>query len=177
LPALDVTPKEPQHHGVPQFQEAPMEPLFSLRDQGWEVLRRRRAELRESMDALEQALAAPVPGRVGAWAERVNVALVELSADFREHVDITEGPDGLYRGVLSTAPRLSNAVNRLTAEHAVMAGLIHDMLTSVSEPAIDGGVDDVRDLGTMLLGRLIRHRQRGADLIYEAYEVDVGGET
>ena len=26
-----------------------------------------------------------------------------------------------------------------------------------------------------LLGQLTRHRQRGADLIYEAYQVDIGG--
>ena len=28
---------------------------------------------------------------------------------------------------------------------------------------------------TELVGRVVRHRQRGADLIYEAYEVDIGG--
>jgi hypothetical protein len=38
-------------------------------------------------------------------------------------------------------------------------------------------VDSVRDLGTALLGRLVRHRQRGSDLVFEAYEVDIGGET
>jgi len=77
-----------------------------------ETLRRRRAELRESMNAVEQALAAPAPRRLEAWAERVHVASVELSADFREHIDVTEGPDELYRGVLMTAPRLSNAGRR-----------------------------------------------------------------
>ena len=42
-----------------------------------------------------------------------------------------------------------------------------------------GGTEDVeqvRALGTSLLGRIVRHRQRGADLVYEAYEVDVGGD-
>jgi hypothetical protein len=28
-----------------------------------------------------------------------------------------------------------------------------------------------------LLHELSRHRQRGADLVYEAYETDIGGET
>jgi hypothetical protein len=28
-----------------------------------------------------------------------------------------------------------------------------------------------------LLGLLVRHRQRGSDLVYEAYELDIGGET
>jgi hypothetical protein len=140
------------------------------------ALRRQRADLRDSMSALERALAAPAPGRAGAWAERVHVALVELSADFREHVDVTEGPGGLYRGLLTTAPRLSNAVARLTREHAQIADLVDALLARVSGP---GGhaVDPVRDLGLALLGRLVRHRQRGSDLVYEAYAVDVGGET
>ena len=28
---------------------------------------------------------------------------------------------------------------------------------------------------TRLLGRLVRHRQRGSDLLYEAWAVDIGG--
>lgn len=38
-------------------------------DQAIEALRVRRAELYESMSALEQALAAPAPGRLDAWAK------------------------------------------------------------------------------------------------------------
>jgi hypothetical protein len=38
-------------------------------------------------------------------------------------------------------------------------------------------VDDVREAATALLGRLVRHRQRGSDLVFEAYEFDIGGET
>ena len=60
-----------------------------------EGLRRHRVELRESMSALEDALAAPATADRTRWAERVHVALVELSGDFRGHIDITEGRDGL----------------------------------------------------------------------------------
>ena len=45
--------------------------------------------------------------------------------------------------------------------------------TSESKEDVDG----VRRLGTALLGLLVRHRQRGSDLVYEAYELDIGGET
>ena len=72
-------------------------------------LRRRRAELRESMGALEYALASPASRDNVRWAERVHVALVELSADLREHVVITEGADGLYGELRRRAPRLSRA--------------------------------------------------------------------
>jgi hypothetical protein len=145
--------------------------------QGLEPLRRRRAELRESMNALEQALAAPAMGRTSVWAERAHVALVELSADFREHIDVTEGPDGLYPGVLTTAPRLSSAVSRLTREHVQIKGMIDHLLAYLTEPTIKDDVDGARELGTVLLARLSRHRQRGADLVYEAYQTDIGGET
>lgn len=155
-----------------------MEPTSSTPDQTFlEELRRRRAELLESMSAVEQALAAPAPGRQAHWAERVHVALVELSADFREHISITEGPDGVYRELLRTAPRLSAAVARLTREHAVIEDLITKLLAWVGEPELNQDVDTVRERGTALLAELARHRQRGSDLIYEAYESDIGGET
>jgi hypothetical protein len=154
-----------------------MEPVVAHPDAGLTALRRLRAELRGSMDALELALASPAVGRVGAWAERVSVALGQLSADFGTHVAVTEGPDGVHRELLETAPRLANAVKHLVAEHAVIASLIEDLLTRASNPVPDEDVDAVRELATGLLGRLARHRQRGADLIYEAYETDIGGET
>jgi hypothetical protein len=142
----------------------------------FETLRRRRAELRESMSALELALAGPVPSGHVRWAERVHVALVELSADFREHIAITEGPDGLYIDLLATAPRLSDAVARLTQEHGQITDLVEDVLARTSAPGSED-VAEIRDLGTTLLGLLVSHRQRGSDLVYEAYEFDVGGET
>ncbi|HMG29245.1 MAG TPA: hypothetical protein VK585_03890 [Jiangellaceae bacterium] len=146
-------------------------------EQAIEALRVRRAELYESMSALEQALAAPAPGRLDAWAERVHVALVELVSDFREHIAIAEGPKGVYRRVLSTTPRLSDAVARLTREHTAINDLIDQLLTRVGAARVSDGVDGVRDLGTALLVRLIQSRQRSADLIYEAYQSDIGGEA
>jgi hypothetical protein len=153
-----------------------MEPSVPPEQALLEELRRRRIGLRESMSALEQALAAPAPGRLDTWEQRVHAALVELSADFREHVEITEGTSGLYRGLLTTAPRLSHAVARLVCEHSQIRDLVDDLLARASEPDVED-VDGLRDLGMALLGSLVRHRQRGSDLVYEAYAVDIGGET
>jgi hypothetical protein len=141
-----------------------------------EALRRKRAELRGSMGALELALASPAPSGQVRWAERVHVALVELSADFREHIDLTEGQEGLYVDILVVAPRLSGAVGRLTGEHAQISDLVDDLVARTA-PGEGEDVDTVRGLGTSLLGSLASHRQRGSDLVYEAYEFDVGGET
>jgi hypothetical protein len=155
-----------------------MEPNSSTPDQPFpEALRRHRAELRESMSALENALAAPAIAGQARWVQRVQVALVKLSGDFGEHVDMTEGPAGLYRDLLKTSPRLSDAVASLTREHALITRQVDDLISRVATQDVTEDVDRVRDLGTALLGRLVRHRQRGSDLVFEAYEVDIGGET
>lgn len=154
-----------------------MESNSSSTDQAFlEELRRRRAELRESMSALEDALATQTTVDRARWAQRVHAALVELSGDFREHVDITEGPDGLYRELLATSPHLAGAVTGLTREHVLIREELDDLLARLqAAEAVEAGA--IRELGTTLLGRLVRHRQRGADLVFDAYAFDIGGET
>lgn len=142
-----------------------------------EELRRHRAELRESMSALEDALAAPANADQSHWTPRVQAALAEVSGDFRAHVDLTEGPHGLYRELLRTSPRLAGAVEALTREHALIGGQIDKLQARVADPDATADVEDVRGSGTSLLGRLVRHRQRGSDLVFEAFEFDLGGET
>ena len=155
-----------------------MEPRPPKPEQSFiDALRRRRAELRESMSALELALASPALESQEHWEERIHVALVELSADFGDHIAITEGSDGLYHELLQTVPRLSGAVARLTRDHTVITRLLDDLLDHASTPTADKDVNNVRDLGTALLGALVRHRQRGSDLVYEAFQIDIGGET
>jgi hypothetical protein len=127
------------------------------------------------MGALKQALAAPTSGCLDAWSEWVDVALIELSADVRAHVAITEGPGGLHGDVLDTAPRLSHAVHRLVGEHLVFSELLGHLSARARRASTAAQVDDVRYLGAGLLGRLDRHRRRDADLVFEAYETDLGG--
>jgi hypothetical protein len=155
-----------------------MESNSSPSDQAFlEDLRRHRAELRESMSALEAALAAPATADRARWAQRVHVALVELAGDFREHVGITEGPNGLYGDLLATSPRLAGAVDGLTREHVLIHEQVDDLVARVTAADVIEDVDGIRDLGTTLLGRLVHHRQRGADLVFDAYAFDIGGET
>lgn len=141
-----------------------------------EELRRRRAELRESMTAVEHALATPAGAGPGDWSGRVLAAVLELSGDLREHVAITEGPDGLYQELEQHAPRLAGPVAALTREHADVIGRLEVLVTTL-EVAGDPDVDRVRRIGTELLAGLMQHRQRGADLVFEAYDADIGGET
>jgi hypothetical protein len=155
-----------------------MEPNSSTSDRALlEKLRRHRAELRDSMGALEAALAAPASADQAHWVERVHAALAELSGDLREHIDITEGHDGLHHDVLEASPRLSDAVATLNHEHLQICRHLDDLLVRVVTPGVTVGVNEIRDSSTTLLGSLIRHRQRGSDLVFDAYSLDIGGET
>jgi hypothetical protein len=116
-----------------------------------------------------------VPAGDPAWRDRVAARLGALRAAFAEHVVVTEGADGLYAEVLNHAPRLSRAVHVLIREHAALAAAMDALQrqVSVGRPSIE----EVRGWASDLLRELSRHRQRGADLVYEAYATDIGGET
>lgn len=151
-----------------------MEPTTAARTE-LHAVRVRRAELREAIDALERALAAPAAGRAVVWGEAVHASAVGIADDFGAHVEVTEGPGGLYDAILAGDLRLANAVAALTGEHAEIAGEVAALVVDSAAPVTATDVDGLRDRGTKLIGHLIRHRQRGADLIYEAYETDIGG--
>jgi hypothetical protein len=140
-----------------------------------DAVRVRRAELRETMGALEAALAAPAAGRDVIWGERVHDALAGLAADFAAHVEVTERPGGLYQAILGGDLRLANAVDALTAEHGAIGSDIATLVAASEPPVTPQDVDDLRERATVLLAHLARHRQRGADLIYQAYQTDIGG--
>jgi hypothetical protein len=151
-----------------------MDPTVSTRAE-LDAVRIRRAELRENIDAMERALASPARGRAVVWGEAVHAGLVSVSDDFGAHVEVTEGPGGLHQAILSGDLRLANAVGALTAEHAQIAADIAALVADSRAPVTPTDVDDLRERATQLLGHLIRHRQKGADLIYEAFETDIGG--
>ncbi|HVU92481.1 MAG TPA: hypothetical protein VHC23_09625 [Jatrophihabitans sp.] len=151
-----------------------MDPSLAARAE-LDAVRLRRAELREALDHLERALAAPATGRAVIWGEAVHASAIELADDFSAHVEATEGPSGLHNAILAGDLRLTNAVVALTGEHQEIAAEIAALVSDSAAPVTAGDVDGVRERGTRLLGHLVRHRQRGADLIFEAYQTDIGG--
>ena len=140
------------------------------------AVRRRRAELRETLQRLEEALAAPAAGRAVVWGERVQQALGRLAQDFTLHIEVTEGPDGLHQNILSARPaadqRRRRADRRARVDHRRDLGRFSAMTEA---PVTPTDVPLVREDATRLIGHLIKHRQRGADLVYEAYATDIGG--
>jgi hypothetical protein len=123
-----------------------------------EAVRQRRAELREALVLFQRSLAD------GGLAAAVN----RLASEFALHVEVTEGPGGLHQAILAGDLRLANQVAALAEEHGAIAADIAALAAAPDAP-------DATERGTDLVDRLDKHRQRGADLIYEAYETDIGG--
>jgi len=138
-----------------------------------------RLSLRRAIAGLEQALGPPAAAEEqGVWLERLGGALGHLDEVFAVHVRVTEAAGGLYEEILENAPRLANRVKRFRREHADITAAIRRGIAETQAAAGDAGrLGALRDHAVRLLADLVRHRKRGLDLVYEAYHVDIGGES
>lgn len=140
-----------------------------------EQVRAHRAELRDAVRRVEDAVSSPI-AQGAAWRTRVAVALTELSRDFEDHIHLTERPGGLYDSARSAAPRLAATAERLVGEHVGLHHAIAECLGAFTDGPDAADLAPMREKATALVGQLVRHRQRGGDLVYEAYDVDIGGQ-
>ena len=131
-----------------------MEPNEEI-SQALDEARQRRKTLHDAIVYLEKSISSPAAGRIPDWTASVLKEMTEVRDAFGQHVMVTEKPDGLYDEILERAPRLETNVRRLREE--------------------TWPLEEARDDLQRFMGSVIRHRQRGADLVWEAYNVDIGG--
>ena len=138
---------------------------------------RRRADLRDALVDVEQAISRPAVGREPEWTKGVVLRLEGLAHAIEEHVEITERPEGLYDEISTKAPHLATKIDRLREEHPVLRDRTQVLLTKLQTTAIGPAwpLDEARDDLQRLLGQIVRHRQLGSDLVWEAYNLDIGG--
>jgi len=146
-----------------------------------EAAKGQRLSLRRAIAGLEEALAAPDdPDGLGGQdglPTRLIPALERLQEVFAVHVEVTEAPGGLYHEILENAPRLANRVTRFRREHTDITEAIRRGLAECADAGGPDAVQALRDHSVRLFADLVRHRKRGLDLVYEAYHVDIGGES
>ena len=136
---------------------------------------RRRRELREALVALEDAISSPFRD-IESWRDDVAERLEALQVAFAEHVEETERPGGLYDEMSQEASHVAARASRLRAEHPAITSALAGGMRRLEGPlGSEADVDAVRDDLERLMGRIIRHRQGGADLVWEAYAIDIGG--
>ena len=148
-------------------------------DDGTESLlasaRARRKSLRTAMAELEAAITTPAPGRLEEWRAGLATAVAELQRVFQDHVEETEAHGGVLDEVVETTPRLANAVTRLRNDHHEITASLEELAgrPAPAGPDDHAWVDVARDQALRVLGQVVRHRHRGADLLHEAFSVDI----
>jgi hypothetical protein len=139
---------------------------------------KRRRTLHEALVGLEFAISSPATGRIPDWTGLVTKEITAVRDAWEQHVDGTEKPDGLYEEIVTTSPRFSGTIDRLRDEHPEITEAVEQMLARLEQVEIGGlpwPLEDARDDLQRFIGRIIRHRQKGADLVWEAYNLDIGG--
>jgi hypothetical protein len=158
-------------YGSPMKPEEGLTPALS-------EARQRRATLHDALVHLEMAISSPAAGRIPEWSAHVVKELTGVRDAFDQHVIVTEKPGGLYEEITTKAPRLDGTTTKLKGEHPDIAKQIEAMLDRLANVEIgseEWPLDQARDDLQRFIGTVIRHRQRGADLVWEAYNVDIGG--
>lgn len=155
---------------------SPRGPVLQSRDMSTETVNelmttsRHRSVLRDAMVELESSVSGPsaAPG----WRENVASALTHLGQALEAHIAEAESPGGHLSTILDTEPHLTAAVTGILDSHAALRARLASAVAAVEDAAPDSRL--IRRRVSLLLWSLIRHRQEGAELIYDAYNVDIG---
>ncbi len=134
-------------------------------------VRERRAGLRAAVGRVEGTLATPARGRAEQWAKDLGAELEDLAVSLDLHIATTEAADGLLADIIETAPRLAHRVERVRHDHETLRH--HLEAARAALPHDDDGVQEARDRAVDLLTAIVRHRHLGAELVYDAYNVDL----
>jgi hypothetical protein len=121
------------------------------------------------MERLEASTARP--SALTDWVEQVDQALGELEEALDRHIAETEGPNGFLEEIVAGSPHLAAAVGDLRRDHAQLVESCKIARDSLANDAGDPAA--VRRHVMAVLGRIVFHRHKGAELIYDAYNIDV----
>ena len=111
------------------------------------------------------------PGASPDWRTQLRSVLAHLEAALERHVHEVEGEDGLFEDVIRREPRMASSVNSLKEGHVVLQAACRHALDGVQDETVS--VDRIRQRVNVVLMRLARHRQKGSEMLYDAYVVDI----
>jgi hypothetical protein len=137
---------------------------------------RGRTELVDVATALVRAVSRPAV-REGEWLADVHKAVLRVQDELDAHRAITRRPGGRYAELIGTDPRLGPSVARLVAEQDELVDTVARILRAIerAEPN-SAAIGPVRERVRRMSRTLVRHAHRSDDLVYEAFDVDLGGE-
>ena len=135
-----------------------------------------RGRLRSAASAFQATASAPGGSTAearAAWLSAVRRTLAGLGEAWREHVEFTEAPDGLFDELLDDSVEVAPEVDHLRRDHEVLFAAMERARELLDSPT--AGPADTKLLQSLagIAKQVDQHRRRGADLLYRVYSVDV----
>ena len=140
------------------------------RSQALSAAGERRVKLKEAVSRAERSAASPMS--MPSWRDYVVRELEGLRIALDQHVEAVEGTDGLFAELTELSPRLIHKIHAVRDEHPELCKGVADVLELAKG---DAPAAAVRQAVTDVLFAIVRHRQHGADLVFDGYNVDIGG--
>jgi hypothetical protein len=137
-----------------------------------------RADRKQSLDALQQLevdAGTAAPGREADWLAQMRAALDVLEDALDEQARHSGLTDSLLSDIQRDEPRLRNRVIQLRGRFGDLRDSLRQLRSALDTAAPDAvDVADIRRRLERFAAELRYQRAREADLIYEAYTVDLG---
>ena len=142
------------------------------------LLKSRRGFVDRTLAAIERvegSLASAAPGRQRQWLSEVHEAVAALEEAMSDQSSDTDDENGLMAEIERNEPRLSHQVQRLRREYHELRQQLA-ALRSQLDPSSQTTPDyaQIRERVGMLLAAVRHYRGRENDLVFEAYEIDLG---
>ncbi len=150
-------------------------PLSQREQQGIEELRSDHARVLAAIEALERAARAPSPRRRVEWLTNVRVALSQFHKATDREGQHESAPTGVLEVIRDSEPRLAAEVDHVEQAYRQLSqniGKLAQSLEQADPEQID--VAAVRREISQLLAEYHQLQAREVDLVYDAYNTDIG---
>jgi hypothetical protein len=134
-----------------------------------------RDRMLEAMHALEEATGRPALADSGLWTQAVRTALDRLENAFAEQRASYEDPIGLMAEIANDDPRLRTLVRQLRHRWVELEATAGALRQTIGPSSDSYSISEVRDRVRWLMGSVRHHREREADLVFDALDIDLDG--
>jgi DNA repair ATPase RecN len=134
-----------------------------------------RDRMLEAMHALEEATGRPALAHSDGWTRAVTTALDRLESAFAEQRSSYEDPMGMMAEIASDDPRLRTWVRQLRHRWVELEATAQTLRQGLDSSPDTYSTHEVRERVRWLMGSVRHHREREADLVFEALSIDLEG--
>jgi hypothetical protein len=129
-----------------------------------------------AMERLRGALTHAAPDGGGGWARDVEGELREVRSGIEAHREAAEAADGMLAQVEEAMPGAHFRLEGLRKDHSELLAAADALLAEAGRRGVggDGAAEAVRHEAALLLTRLRNHQEREVDLVFDAFESDLG---